>query len=263
MYGLAAAKVRRSADGLTYQFFIRPEATFHDGTRLTAHDVAFSLNLLKEKGHPLITQSLRDFVGATADDDVTVVANFRAEPRARCAAARRRAADLLARLLRDEAVRRIDARRSTRLRRLQSRPLRSRPLYRIRARQGLVGRRVAGRPRPEQFRHRALRILPRPRPSVSKALLPRITSSARSLPRAPGRRATTFPPSGTDASRRMCCPTTRRPVRKAGSSIRGGRNSPIRGCARRCATPSTLNGPTRPSCIRRTTAPSRCSRIPT
>jgi microcin C transport system substrate-binding protein len=76
MYGLAAEKVRRSADGLTYEFLLRPQAAFHDGTRLTAHDVAFSLNILKEKGHPLISQSLRDFAGATADDDLTVVARF-------------------------------------------------------------------------------------------------------------------------------------------------------------------------------------------
>jgi microcin C transport system substrate-binding protein len=76
MYGLAAEKVRRSADGLTYQFFIRPQAQFHDGSRLTANDVAFSLNILKEKGHPLISQSLRDFVGAKADDDATVTASF-------------------------------------------------------------------------------------------------------------------------------------------------------------------------------------------
>jgi microcin C transport system substrate-binding protein len=76
MYGLAAEKVRRSVDGLTYRFFIRPEATFHDGARLTAHDVAFSLNILKEKGHPLITQSLRDFVGAKAYDDGSITASF-------------------------------------------------------------------------------------------------------------------------------------------------------------------------------------------
>ena len=76
MYGLAASKVRRSANGLTYSFFIRPDATFHDGARLTAHDAAFSLNLLKQKGHPLITQLLRDFIGAKANDDVTVVATF-------------------------------------------------------------------------------------------------------------------------------------------------------------------------------------------
>jgi microcin C transport system substrate-binding protein len=76
MYGLAAEKVRRSADGLTYQFFIRPQAKFHDGSRLTAHDVAFSLNILKDKGHPLISQSLRDFAGAKADDDATVTVSF-------------------------------------------------------------------------------------------------------------------------------------------------------------------------------------------
>ncbi len=76
MYGLAAAKVRRSADGLTYRFFIRPEAKFHDGSRLTAHDVAFSLNILKDKGHPIITQSLRDCSGAKADDDATVTVTF-------------------------------------------------------------------------------------------------------------------------------------------------------------------------------------------
>jgi len=76
MYGLAAEKVRRSADGLTYQFLIRREAKFHDGSPLTAHDVAFSLNLLKEKGHPLIAQSLRDFAGAKADDERTVTLSF-------------------------------------------------------------------------------------------------------------------------------------------------------------------------------------------
>ena len=67
MYGLAARAVRISADGLTYRFSLRPEARFHDGTPLTAHDVAFSLKMLKEKGHPIITQLLRDFAGCEAD----------------------------------------------------------------------------------------------------------------------------------------------------------------------------------------------------
>ena len=60
MYGYAARSVRISADKLTYRFSLRPEARFHDGTKLTAHDVAFSLNILKEKGHPIITQLMRD-----------------------------------------------------------------------------------------------------------------------------------------------------------------------------------------------------------
>jgi microcin C transport system substrate-binding protein len=82
MYGLAADNVRISADGLVYRYHIRPEARFHDGTKLTARDAAFSFNLLKEKGHPLITQQMRDVKGAEAEDDEIVTVRF-AEKRAR------------------------------------------------------------------------------------------------------------------------------------------------------------------------------------
>ena len=73
MYGVAARAVRVSADKRTYRFLMRPEATFHDGTKLTANDAAFSLNLLKEKGHPIIRQLLRDMEGAAADGATLVV----------------------------------------------------------------------------------------------------------------------------------------------------------------------------------------------
>ena len=43
VYGFAARAVRISPDKLTYRFLLRPEARFHDGTKLTAADVAFSL----------------------------------------------------------------------------------------------------------------------------------------------------------------------------------------------------------------------------
>ena len=82
MYGLAAKSVAISDNGLTYRFTLRGEAKFHDGTPLTAQDVAWSLNTLKDKGHPIITQSLRDCKGAEAVDDHTVVLRF-AEKRAR------------------------------------------------------------------------------------------------------------------------------------------------------------------------------------
>jgi microcin C transport system substrate-binding protein len=76
LYGLAARAVRISADGLTYRFLMRPGIKFHDGSPLTAHDVAFSLKILKDKGHPMAQQLLRDFVGAEATDDATVVLRF-------------------------------------------------------------------------------------------------------------------------------------------------------------------------------------------
>jgi microcin C transport system substrate-binding protein len=82
MYGLVARAVVISPDGLTYRFLLRPEAAFHDGSKLDAHDVAFTLNLLKTKGHPIITQLMRDVTGIEAPDGSTVVVKF-AEKRGR------------------------------------------------------------------------------------------------------------------------------------------------------------------------------------
>lgn len=79
MYGLVAHSVRISPDRRVYRFLLRPEARFHDGSPLTAHDVAFSLNLLKEKGHPIITQMLRDMETAEANDDHAVTVRFAAK----------------------------------------------------------------------------------------------------------------------------------------------------------------------------------------
>ncbi|MCP2871683.1 ABC transporter substrate-binding protein, partial [Salmonella enterica] len=73
MYGLAAKSVQISPDKLVYRYTMRPEAKFHDGTKLTAHDAAFSLTTLKAKGHPLIIVQMRDFVSAEAIDDATLV----------------------------------------------------------------------------------------------------------------------------------------------------------------------------------------------
>jgi microcin C transport system substrate-binding protein len=82
MYGLVAKSVQISPDRLTYRFTLRPEAQFHDGSKLTARDAAFSLMTLKTKGHPLILQQMRDMVKAEAADDATLIVTF-AEKRAR------------------------------------------------------------------------------------------------------------------------------------------------------------------------------------
>lgn len=77
MYGLAAQAVLISEDGLVYRFTLRPGLTFHDGSSLTAHDSAFTLNILKEKGHPIIQTIMREFDGAEAPDDRTVITRFK------------------------------------------------------------------------------------------------------------------------------------------------------------------------------------------
>jgi microcin C transport system substrate-binding protein len=82
LYGLAAKSVQISPDKLVYRFALRPEASFHDGSKLTAHDAAFSFTTLKAKGHPLVIVQLRDMVKAEALDDATLVVTF-AEKRAR------------------------------------------------------------------------------------------------------------------------------------------------------------------------------------
>ena len=81
LYAYAARGVTVSDNGLTYRFNMRREAQFHDGTPIMAEDVVWSLNTLKEKGHPIITQLLRDFKGAEVIDGA-VVARF-AEKRGR------------------------------------------------------------------------------------------------------------------------------------------------------------------------------------
>jgi microcin C transport system substrate-binding protein len=82
VYGLAARAVRISPDGLVYRFLMRPQARFHDGTRLTAHDAAFSINVLKKDGHPNIYIMMRDVMGAEAESDEILTVRF-AKGRAR------------------------------------------------------------------------------------------------------------------------------------------------------------------------------------
>src|SRR5262249_39912190 len=73
MYGLVAETVDVSADGNVFTFHLRREARFHDGSPLTAEDVAFSLMLLRDKGHPNIAELITALVKAEAKDAETAV----------------------------------------------------------------------------------------------------------------------------------------------------------------------------------------------
>jgi microcin C transport system substrate-binding protein len=76
VYLLAAEELTVSSDGLVYRFVLRPGIAFHDGSEITASDVAFSLLTLKVKGHPAYASVLRDLTEATAEDKRTVQLRF-------------------------------------------------------------------------------------------------------------------------------------------------------------------------------------------
>ncbi len=72
-YGLVAESVDVSDDSNAFTFHLRSGPTFHDGSQLGAEDVAFSLMLLREKGHPEISQVIASMVKAEATGVGTVV----------------------------------------------------------------------------------------------------------------------------------------------------------------------------------------------
>jgi len=61
-----------SADGLTWTFHLRQDATFHDGSPLKASDVVYSFNRFKEIGEGFAYLVTPDVDSITAPDDYTV-----------------------------------------------------------------------------------------------------------------------------------------------------------------------------------------------
>ena len=79
VYGLVAERGDVAPDKRSVVFKMRPEAKFADGTPITAEDVVFTFNTLKEKGHPNFTLSLRDVAKAEAIDPHTVRYEFKGD----------------------------------------------------------------------------------------------------------------------------------------------------------------------------------------
>lgn len=76
VYGLVAEWAEVPEDRSSVTFGMRPEAMFSDGTPVTAHDVVFTLTVLKEKGAIGYRAALADVTGAVALDDHTVRFDF-------------------------------------------------------------------------------------------------------------------------------------------------------------------------------------------
>jgi microcin C transport system substrate-binding protein len=78
VYAYAAESVAAAEDGTSYRFRLREGITFHDGTPITAADIAASLAMMKDKGHPIYQFMLRDLEGTDEVDARTVVLRFAA-----------------------------------------------------------------------------------------------------------------------------------------------------------------------------------------
>jgi microcin C transport system substrate-binding protein len=78
-YGLVAKEVEISDDRKALRFFLRPEATFHDGSPLTAEDVSFSLETLRDKGHPNIATQLLGIAEIVVEDEHTLFVRLKPE----------------------------------------------------------------------------------------------------------------------------------------------------------------------------------------
>lgn len=79
MYGLIAKSAEVAADGKSVVFHLRPEAKFADGSPVTAEDVVFSFDTIKDKGHPSLRFPIRDVVKAEALDPHTVRYTFQGD----------------------------------------------------------------------------------------------------------------------------------------------------------------------------------------
>jgi microcin C transport system substrate-binding protein len=81
MYGLIAHAAEIAEDRRSVTFHLRPEARFRDASPLTARDVIFSFEKLRDpaKAHPRFATPLRDVVKAEALDDHTLRFGFQGD----------------------------------------------------------------------------------------------------------------------------------------------------------------------------------------
>jgi microcin C transport system substrate-binding protein len=76
-YGLLAEVIELPADRMSVAFELRPEAKFNDGTPVTAEDVAWTFETLREKGRPFYRQYYADVTSVTVEAPRRVVFRFK------------------------------------------------------------------------------------------------------------------------------------------------------------------------------------------
>ncbi|HBN21911.1 MAG TPA: hypothetical protein DD412_01565 [Holosporales bacterium] len=76
-YAYLAETIDLAEDHLSVTFRLRQDATFHDGSAITAEDVVFSFNTLRSEGSPLYAQYYGDVIKAEAIDQYQVKFSFK------------------------------------------------------------------------------------------------------------------------------------------------------------------------------------------
>jgi microcin C transport system substrate-binding protein len=76
-YGLLAKVIELPADHMGVAFELHPEARFHDGTPVTAEDVAWTFETLRDKGRPFFKQYYADIDSVTVEGPLRVVFHFK------------------------------------------------------------------------------------------------------------------------------------------------------------------------------------------
>ncbi|WP_428491790.1 extracellular solute-binding protein [Rhodopila sp.] len=78
-YGLLAKVIEVPSDRMGVAFELRPEAKFNDGTPVTAEDVAWTFETLREKGRPFFRQYYADVASVTVEGPRRVVFHFKSD----------------------------------------------------------------------------------------------------------------------------------------------------------------------------------------
>ena len=73
VYGLLAESIDVSEDRSTFTFKLRPEAKFSDGSPVTAADVVWSMETLRDKGRPNFKISYSKVKSVETPDDHTLI----------------------------------------------------------------------------------------------------------------------------------------------------------------------------------------------
>jgi peptide/nickel transport system substrate-binding protein len=73
LYGLLAESIDVTDDRQTFSFKLRPEAKFSDGTPVTAADIVFSMETLRDKGRPNFKNSYGKVKSIETPDERTII----------------------------------------------------------------------------------------------------------------------------------------------------------------------------------------------